>query len=145
MPPPFEIREPVPEDAPALVALLAQLGYAGADSFISRRLMQQRSHPDALMLVASTGDRLLGFISLHFIPQVALAGDFCRISYFCVDEKARAMGVGAQLEERAEAAARDQGCDRIEVHCHERRVDAHRFYHRQGYEESPKYLMKLLG
>ncbi|WZB65004.1 GNAT family N-acetyltransferase [Achromobacter xylosoxidans] len=49
---------------------------------------------------------------------------------------------GRALEEAAEALARARGCDRIEVHCHERRVDAHRFYHRQGYAESPKYLMK---
>jgi hypothetical protein len=32
----------------------------------------------------------------------------------------------------------------MEVHCHSRRSEAHRFYARQGYIESPKYLMKML-
>ena len=54
----------------------------------------------------------------------------------------RGSGVGRALEEAAAALALGRGCDRIEVHCHERRADAHRFYYRQGYEESPKYLMK---
>ena len=71
-----------------------------------------------------------GFIGLHFIVQLALPGDFCRITYFCVSEAARGLGVGRELEETAARLAR--GCDRIEVHCHERRVDAHRFYYRQG-------------
>jgi len=44
-------------------------------------------------------------------------------------------------------------CDRIEVHCHQRRTevhchqrrtDAHRFYERQGYTDSSKYLIKTL-
>jgi GNAT superfamily N-acetyltransferase len=145
MPPQLEIREAAEEDAAALATLLTQLGYPGAEPFIGNRITQQRSHPDALMLVACAGRQPLGFISLHFIPQVALAGDFCRISYFCVEEDARALGLGALLEQRAEEEARKRGCDRIEVHCHERRSQAHRFYHRQGYEESPKYLMKVLG
>jgi GNAT superfamily N-acetyltransferase len=144
MPPLVEIRVAAEHDGPALARLLLQLGYPGADSFIQARIAQQRAHPDALMLVAHAGERLLGFISLHFVPQVALAGDFCRISYFCIDEETRALGLGALLEQRAEEEARARGCDRIEVHCHARRDAAHRFYARQGYEESPKYLMKML-
>jgi GNAT superfamily N-acetyltransferase len=48
------------------------------------------------------------------------------------------------MEEYVVMLAKERGCDRIEVHCHSRRTDAHRFYSRQGYEESPKYLMKRL-
>ena len=40
-----------------------------------------------------------GFIGLHFIVQLALPGDFCRITYFCVSEAARGLGVGRELEE----------------------------------------------
>ncbi|HZE85293.1 MAG TPA: hypothetical protein VE035_13355 [Puia sp.] len=40
--------------------------------------------------------------------------------------------------------ARSRKCDRIEVHCHLRRKDAHRFYEQQGYTDSPKYLIKSL-
>jgi hypothetical protein len=33
----------------------------------------------------------------------------------------------------------------MEVHCHQRRMDAHRFYNRLQYQESPKYLIKMLS
>ena len=88
--------------------------------------------------------KILAFISLHFIPQIALEGEFARISYFSVDQDARSKGIGRQLEEHCAVLARERGCDRMEVHCHIRRIDAHDFYFRQGYQESPEYLIKRL-
>ncbi len=139
------IREAVLADAPALSRLLAQLGYPATQPFLERRLLQQLSHPDTRLLVAHAGAEVLGFISLHIIPQLALAGDFCRVSYLCVEEGSRGLGVGALLEQYAEQHARTLGCDRIELHSNARRHAAHRFYARVGYEESPKYLVKRLG
>ncbi len=144
MPPDTEIREAVTQDAAALVRLLEQLGYSGTEAFIEARLSQQASHPDAMLLVAERKGEVLGFISLHFIPQLALGGDFCRISYFCVAEEARSLGIGAVLEQRAQAEAQARGCDRMEVHSNARRESAHRFYRRQAYFDSPRYLVKLL-
>ncbi|WP_447595336.1 GNAT family N-acetyltransferase [Aquipseudomonas campi] len=138
------IRDARPQDAHSLNALLAALDYPGTERFIEARLAQLLAHPDERLLVAEDEGRVLGFISLHFIVQLALPGDFCRISYFCVADEARSLGIGAALEQAAERLARERGCDRIELHCASRRSDAHRFYFRQGYEESPKYLMKRL-
>jgi GNAT superfamily N-acetyltransferase len=132
------------EDGPALVELLEQLGYPGTAAFIAQRLHQLAAHPDALVVVAEVDGALRGVIGLHFIPQLALAGDFCRIAYLCVDAQARSAGLGALLERFAEEEARRRGCDRIELHSSARRMEAHRFYARQGYEESPKYLVKRL-
>lgn len=144
MTPHVEIRQAVLNDGPALSRLLAQLGYPGTQPFLERRIAQLLSHPDALLLVAHEGNDVLGFISLHILPQLALAGDFCRISYLCVDEGMRSRGVGALLEQCAEQHARQSGCDRIELHSAWRRDAAHRFYARVGYTESPKYLVKQL-
>ena len=131
-------------DLPALLELLAQLGYPDTGDFLARRVRELADHPDALLRVAECDGRVRGLIALHFIPQLALAGDICRIAYLCVDEGARGLGIGAALEEFAHAQARERGCDRIELHSHSRRVDAHRFYARQGYEEWPKYLVKAV-
>ena len=139
-----EIEAPNLADAPAISALLDALGYPGTEAFMERRIAQLIAHPDEALLVAVDDGEVIGVISLHFIPQLALNGDICRISYLCVSERARGRGVGALLEEHAESLARQRGCDRIELHCHERRTDAHRFYHRQQYLESPKYLYKSL-
>lgn len=140
----IEIKDARLEDAAAIAALLTALDYPGTESFIAAKVALQLQHPDARLLVAVEGNSVLGVMSLHFIPQIALAGDFCRISYLCVDGEARSKGIGALFEQRAEQLARERGCDRIELHCHARRVLAHKFYFRQGYEESPKYLMKML-
>ncbi len=140
----MQIRDVQPDDAIAIEALLTSLGYPGTSSFIADKLQQQLAHPDAKLLVAVEDSQVLGFVSLHFIPQIALPGDFCRISYFCVAEAARSSGIGQALELEIVNQAKARGCDRIEVHCHSRREKAHRFYARQGYLESPKYLVKSL-
>ncbi|MCB1955882.1 MAG: GNAT family N-acetyltransferase [Rhodocyclaceae bacterium] len=137
-----DIREARAEDAAGLVALLASLGYPGAEAFIGPRVHQLLSHPDSVLLVHDTGSGIRGFISLHFIPQLALAGDFCRISYLCVADGSQGQGIGTTLEAAAVARARARGCDRIEVHCHARRTAAHRFYEGHGYEDSPRYFVK---
>ena len=142
----LSIRTATVDDSAAISALLDSLGYPDSGPFLTARITHLLAHPDAELLVATAEGQLalLGVISLHFIAQLALAGDFCRISYFCVAPQARGQGVGAQLEAYAVKLAQQRGCDRIELHCAARRLDAHRFYQRQGYQESPKYLLKPL-
>ena len=140
------IRDGCLEDAFEIVRLLEQLDYRGTTDFIEDRLLDLMSHPDALLLVATEDDKgLVGFVSAHFIPQIALSGDFCRISYLCVDQQSRSLGIGRLLEEQVVKAAKKRNCDRIELHCHSRRDRAHNFYFRQGYVEDPKYLLKNLS
>jgi GNAT superfamily N-acetyltransferase len=139
-----EIRTATETDRAQIADLLTQLGYPGTDGFIREKIEQLASHPDGEVAVAVENDAVVGFISLHFIPQLALHGDFARISYLCVDEAARSNGVGQQLLAYAELRARQRGCDRLELHCHSRRERAHAFYYRHGYAESPKYLLKML-
>jgi len=141
----IHLRSAHAQDADALVPLLEALGYPGGEAFAARRVSQLLAHPDAMLLVAEGPHGLVGFISAHFIAQLALPGDICRISYLCVAPGTRGAGTGARLEAAVVDEARRRGCDRVELHSHARRVDAHRFYARLGYEESPKYLVKPLG
>ena len=141
----MNIRPAQPEDRFALISLLNELGYGNTDSFMDRRLRQLTDHPDEVLLVAEDRQTVLGFLSLHFIPQLALEGDFARISYFCIAEGERSKGLGQHLLQYAEQLARERGCDRLEVHCHERRIKANQFYARENYIESPRYLIKQLA
>jgi GNAT superfamily N-acetyltransferase len=126
--------------------LMDQLEYPGTASFLEARVEKLVNDTDEALLVYEEreGGRILGVLSLHFIPQLAVEGDFARISYFAVNERARGGGIGRALEEYATGLARERGCSLLEVHCHTRRERAHAFYFRQGYEESPKYLIKKL-
>jgi len=131
-------------DAFGISRLLTQLEYPGTESFVASRLATLLADPAETFLVWAEGEQILAFLSLHFIPQIAVKGDFARISYFAVDETVRSHGIGAQLEAEATRLAKEKGCALLEVHCHTRRTRAHEFYARQGYEESPKYLIKRL-
>ena len=142
----MDVRSGRLQDAAHIAELLGQLDYAATVDFVEDKLSRLVQHPDAQLLVAVDGnDKVIGFVSLHFIPQLGVEGDFCRISYFCVDRKSRSAGVGKRLEAAVVEVAAQRQCDRIEVHCHARRSSAHNFYARQGYSEDPKYLLKRLN
>lgn len=136
------IRGAVTGDWKSISVLLNQLGYPDTERFIKDKLEKMLAHPDEEILVYERDGVVAAFVSLHYIPQIGFAGDIARISYFAVDEPVRSKGIGKEIEEYCIEVARRRGCDRIEVHCHARRVDAHRFYERQGYQESPKYFVK---
>jgi GNAT superfamily N-acetyltransferase len=137
------IRRAQTTDTEAIRALIAQLDY-DPPAALEEKIRRLSAHPDDVLLVYELDAEVVAVLSLHFIPQLAVAGDFARISYFAVKDSARSHGIGQQLEAHITGLARERNCDRIEVHCHTRRTDAHRFYERQGYEESPKYFIKLL-
>lgn len=139
------IRKAKASDALAIQNLLKQLGYDQTELFLDEKLEKLLNDSDEELAVYEFENIIIGFISIHIIPQIALQGDFARISYFSIDNGYRSQGIGREMEEYCEAYALNRGCDRIEVHCHSRRTDAHRFYERQGYEESPKYFMKRLS
>lgn len=136
------IREGVVSDAQILAQLLGDLDYPNTPEAIAERVVKMATNPDSCLLVAEADGKVVGFISLHYIPQIALAGEFCRISYLCVSDQCRGGGIGQKLLDEAERMAAERGCDRMEVHSHTRRVRAHQFYARAQYEESPKYLLK---
>ncbi|MDC8100588.1 GNAT family N-acetyltransferase [Chryseobacterium rhizosphaerae] len=139
----MNIRIMKEEDQEFVIALLDQLGYPDTGKFLSQKIKKLLRDPNEYLAVAENSDgRVVAFISVHIIPQIALQGDFARISYFSVDENYRSSGIGKLLEEYCEKVAREQSCDRIEVHCNVNREKAHQFYYRQGYTESPKYLIK---
>lgn len=139
------IRKAKVDDWKAISELLNQLGYPNTEIFMKEKIEQFLIHPDEELLVYEDSERVVAFISLHFIPQLALRGDFARISYFAVDTEIRSKGIGRKIEEFCADLAKERSCDRIEVHCHSRRIDAHRFYSRQGFIESPKYFIKMIN
>ena len=138
------IRTAKISDWQAISGLLDELGYKNTRDFMEEKLVQLFENPDEKVLIYEEEGIAVGLLTLHFIPQLALRGDFARISYFAVGHMQRSKGIGKVLEEFAVKLAKRRQCDRVEVHCHERRTDAHSFYLRQGYHESPKYFMKIL-
>ncbi len=140
----MKIRTMEDKDAIVVADLLNQMGYPDTIDFLPAKIAIMNQSQQEKLLVVTEQDEVVAFISLHIIPQLAVRGDFMRISYFAVDEKVRSKGIGKRVEDYVSALARQMGCDRIELHSHSRRTKAHDFYFRQGYEDVPKYLVKYL-
>ncbi|MDP9080720.1 MAG: GNAT family N-acetyltransferase [Bacteroidota bacterium] len=138
------IRDAMIKDAAAIRSLLDQLEYPTQDGSVERKIPEMLAHPDHELLVYQHGEAVAGFVSLHFVPQIGLLGAFAIICYFAVDKAYRSKGIGAKLEAHCIQLAKQRKCDRIQVHCHIRREDAHRFYERQGFKETRKYFTKDL-
>jgi len=137
------IRKATVDDVPRIGSLPDQLGYPTNRKALRDQLIFLLNHPDHLLVVGEF-EEVEAVMSIHFVPQIALKGDFAIISYLCVDEIVRSNGIGEKLEAYCTNMAIDRNCDRIQVHCNIKRVDAHRFYERQGYKESRKYFSKKL-
>jgi len=131
-------------DATGISRLLTQLEYPGTEAFLGANLEEMIPDPRELLLVWAEGDSITGFLSADFSIYPQLNGRIAHIKALAVDQGARSKGIGRQLEAELTRRAWEKGCVAIIVHCHTRRTRAHEFYYRQGFEESPKYLIKKL-
>lgn len=139
------IRSAKSKDTQAICDLLKQMGYPQPFALIQEKFEILHNDANSQILIAEERGKIYGFLSLYFIPQIALHGDFAKICYLCVDENMRSKGVGHLLVKEAEQQARRRGCDRMELHSGMQRPLAHQFYLREGYVEAPKYFRKALN
>ncbi|ADY81022.1 aminoalkylphosphonic acid N-acetyltransferase [Acinetobacter pittii PHEA-2] len=141
----MNIRSAKSKDTQAICDLLKQMGYPQPFALIQEKFEILHNDSNSQILVVEERGKIYGFLSLYFIPQIALQGDFAKICYLCVDENMRSKGVGHLLVKEAEQQARRRGCDRMELHSGMQRPLAHQFYLREGYVEAPKYFRKALN
>ena len=85
--------------------IAGRTGLSRHGGFCADKIARIVAHPDACWS-RKPGTAALGFIGLHFIVQLALPGDFCRITYSAWARR-RGLGVGRELEETAARLARD--------------------------------------
>lgn len=137
------VREATEADLPRLVELLAQLGPGREDALDPlperyyhawRRL---RETPGNTVLVAESAGRLAGTLTLTIVPNLTHRGSpYAILENVVVDESHRSQGIGERLVQYAVQAARDAGCYRVSLTSNKRRLEAHRFYRRLGFEAS---------
>ena len=140
----MNIRNATYHDAPAIKSLLEQLGYTSRLSMIIDQLTRMFNKEDHQVFVYELKKEVVGFVSVHYLPQLAFDGGVMIISYFSVDEAVKDTNVGRELEQYIIKQARLKKCERIQVHCLDWRTPAHQFYVQQGYIEYPKYFTKRL-
>ncbi len=137
------IRPAEARDGAALARLIGQLGYAVTEGEAAERLAAMRAE-NRLVLVAELDGAVIGCLSTSVMRVLHRPAPVGRISMMVVDEALRGRGIGAELVRAAEQALAQQGCYMVEVTSHVRRIDAHRFYERLGYERTSVRMAKEL-
>ena len=129
------LRPLEPRDAQAAAALCHQLGYERTPEQILEWLGYAATQPQReVAFVACLADEVVGWIQLAVIhhlqsaPHVVIAG-------LVVKDTIRGAGIGRTLCEQTEAWTRQLGLDTIRLTSRSTRLDAHRFYLREGYRQ----------
>jgi GNAT superfamily N-acetyltransferase len=130
----METRSAGVDDAPAVAALVTQLGYDAAPQDVAARLARLLARADQRFIVAEADGRLLGWVHVALAEYVE-SGLFAVIGGLVVDRAHRRQGIGAALMAEAEAWARQQGCSVMRLWSSTTRTPAHRFYGELGYEQ----------
>lgn len=138
------IRDARLEDAEQIASLLVQLGYDNPVSLYKSHLDKLRDRDDYRLLVYELDGRVVGLLTVHFYTQLIFVGEIANLGVFVVDENVRSKGVGRSMEEYATQMAKERGCCLVELFSLKERIDAHRFYIRQGFTEREKFFEKEL-
>lgn len=138
------IRNANYHDAPTIKTLLETLGYKTTCSIIVNQLEIMFGRDDHHVFVYEIEKEVVGFVSVHYLPELAIDGCLAVITYLSVDETVKDAGIAQALERYVTEQAKSKKCERIQVHCLDWRTPTHHFYMQQGYSEYPKYFTKKL-
>jgi len=142
---PVHIRAARRDDVPAIVRLLAD------DTLGARREQPTDPLPQAYwdafdaistqggneLLVADANGEVVGCLQLTIIPGLSRMGvRRGQIEGVRVSSQHRGRRIGEALVEAATDRARQLGCALVQLTTDKRRVDAHRFYERLGFEST---------
>ncbi|MGW2915116.1 N-acetyltransferase family protein [Streptomyces asoensis] len=139
----LEIRAAVPDDIPAVVALLADdpLG-AQRESpddlgpYLAA-LERLSADPNQRLVVAVREGRVVGTLQLTIVPGLSRRGSTRSIiEGVRVHADERGSGLGTRFMEWAIQESRRENCQLVQLTSDTARTDAHRFYERLGFVAS---------
>jgi GNAT superfamily N-acetyltransferase len=146
----LEIRSATVADERAVLELMEQLfeppGGRPPDYSRERAAFGFRwavEQPAADVLVALDGGRLVGLASVYRDIESIRYGPRTWLQDLVVERDARSQGVGKALLAAAAEWAGERGCTHLELASGIGRVDAHRFYEREGMVKSYDFMLWL--
>ncbi len=84
------------------------------------------------VLVAREDDRVVGVCTVYLDIESVRFGRRAWVEDLMVDPERRSLGIGKGLLDAVKAWARERGATHLELDSAEARVEAHRFYEREG-------------
>jgi GNAT superfamily N-acetyltransferase len=128
------IRHAHDADAPAIAALLTQLGYPIDAAHVPPRIARFTAAGAGALLVAEVDGAVAAIAALEITNPIHHADPVAHLSAFVVGADYRRRGLGRRLLAEVEHVARATGCRRIVVTSAEHRGDAHGFYLGAGWK-----------
>ena len=140
-----ELRPASLADTEAVYGLICELKQKAYDwKTFAAGFAANLSHPQQRYQLAEVNGEIVGLIGLQLMFPVNLNCWIGEIQELVVLPQMRGLNVGKQLLEWAEAEARLNGASLMELSSGKVRTDAHRFYQREGYEQSHFRFKKTL-
>ncbi|MDB4889687.1 MAG: GCN5-related N-acetyltransferase [Gemmatimonadetes bacterium] len=139
-----KVRRATTSDAPAMAALLGQLGYPSSVEVLPSRVDAIEREGGAVYVATAADDRILGLASAARLATLHAGAQVAYITALVTADDARGQGVGRAMVATIEQWARDCGCTRLSVTSAERRADAHAFYPRCGMPYNGRRFSKQL-
>jgi GNAT superfamily N-acetyltransferase len=100
-------------------------------------LEAMRADPNQLMMIAELDGIPVGCLQLTFIPGIPGNGLWRGlVENVHITPSQRNKGLGAQMMNWAIEQCRARGCGLVQLTSNKKRLDAHRFYERLGFEKS---------
>ncbi len=123
-----------------------QLGYPATADEAIQRLEAINRYPEHVVFVADADGRLAGWIHV-FLRSSLTTEPSAEVAGLVVDEHTRSHGIGQALLEEAERWTLEQGYRTMTLRSNVKRVRAHAFYERLGYEniKTSKSFRKIVG
>jgi ribosomal protein S18 acetylase RimI-like enzyme len=140
--PKLVLRDARPKDAEAIAALIGALGYEAGAADIRRRLAAL-AKAGQQAVVAEKG-KVVGVLTTSMMIVLHRPKPVGRISMLVVAEDVRGGGIGAALVAEAEKRLAAKGCGLVEVTSNRKRLRAHTFYEKLGYERTSYRFAKSL-
>lgn len=142
--PAYAIRRATERDARELARLLTALGHPTAAERVAARWADWAAAGNSALVAAARG-ALVGVATLHQMVVLHRPKPVGRVTALVVDAPLRGQGIGSALVAAAEEALAQAGCGLLEITSNARRVDAHAFYERLGYERTSLRFVKTLA
>lgn len=138
------IRNADVTDAEAISLLLEQLQHPSTPEHVRRQIRRIDANDAEAIFVAVDNEAVVGVLVLQVVIQFHQEPPMARILDLCVLDTHRRMQFGQMLLEAAEQFARKADCCRMEVTTSNFRLGAHRFYARNGLDQTHHYFCKAL-
>ena len=84
------------------------------------------------IFISKDNDRITGYLVLSITYQMHHCGKVAEVVELCVDNDFQNRKIGTDLLNHAMTYAKLQGCVNMDITTNQKRKDAHRFYRRNG-------------